>query len=329
MTVDYVDLLRQERTKAHSVFHLLIGMLPKTNDEDIFLFFEGDEDPAFYMPHVRAQVGEFIPHQFMCYGRAEVVKVYDLIRNDGRALTKSFFFIDKDHNDIVGVGVNLIEKPEIFQTTWYSIENYLVHIDVVNAYWTEILHLETTDERKNEMLRAFTILHEQFLRKMTLIMAIVLLGRGILGSQAVKLNLNNITMDLIFKINYETLECKYKKAASESLSKATNTPSISGKNYFPLLKKICRDFLETRKSKEVVRGKYELDFFVRFLSYFTTKLASKSKSAQANVKRATPALQISQHNAVEILSPRISCPPDLLQYLRRRMSILEEQRRAA
>lgn len=82
--MDYAEQLRREIRDAHAVFHQFVLALSVAEATTFFFFFEGDEDPAFYMPHIASRIGPRKYHTFICYGRSEVIKVNELVERDGR-----------------------------------------------------------------------------------------------------------------------------------------------------------------------------------------------------------------------------------------------------
>lgn len=318
--MDYAESLRIERTRAHAVFHTVIMELSNYSSLTTLLFFEGEDDPAFYFPHIRAQNNSREYISFICNGRGEVIKTLELIDEDGRAYSHSLFFIDKDHNDFIGLSKS---NARLFQTTFYSIENYLVSSDIINSYWVEVLHLDTLDKRKIKFIDYFNLTYKSFNKRMLTLMALVLIGRGYASKPARKLNLNNANFDLIFNINFESGMCKYATGAGRQFAVATNVVdySVIPKDYNKTtIKKIIINDLRSQECKKYIRGKYELWFFVRFLNFMTHKLSSKSESKLSGLKRATPKINFSKDAAVEYLAPRIACPKDLSSFLQNMLS---------
>lgn len=314
MTVDYAVALRQERNIAHAVFHSVILALSKSKTSDIFLFFEGEDDPAFYQSHIRIFLHGFNHNSFICYGRSEVLKVFDLITNDSRAIGRSLFFIDKDHNDVLGAPTPIARN--IFQTTLYSIENYLVSEEIFSAYWSEILHLDTTDPRKIAYQEQFRRTYVAYSKRMCTLMAFILYARGFEGAVVRKLNLNNVRLELMFRLNFDDATCRYQAGAGKHFAIATNVRDhpISACN--SEIRRILRSCVRTRTTKEIVRGKYELWFFVKFLQNVSHQLSSRQAAKASGLRRATPKIFISIENAVEILSSRLNCPPELSEFLK-------------
>lgn len=319
MGMDFAEQLKLEVRGAHAVFHEFAMLMSRLREQAYFFFFEGDEDPAFYMGYIHARLAGRSAYTFVCDGRAEVLKAHELVQRDGRGSDRAMFFVDKDHSDIAG-DVPPASAPSVFQTTHYSIENYLVCEDVFKRFWTERLHLPVTDSRLDDCLSLFRSLHGQFVRRSRLLMALVLIGRGVDG-RSVKLNLNNVKMDKVMKVDCSAGWCLYARGAGQhfllSSSLSSASPPISGVE----VRRVCRKLLRGREAKTFVRGKFELWFFWKFLTVLTRHLSDKSLARESGKQRATPTQQLSLACCVESLSPLTPCPPELLAFLSARIPL--------
>jgi hypothetical protein len=150
-------------------------------------------------------------------------------------------------------------------------------------------------------------------------MANALLGLGIDGHQPRKLNLKNVNLDLIFEIDFENAICCYKSGAGRHFALASNSIEyLTPAAFFSRRKKIkavINTHFKGKESKEFIRGKYELWFFVKFIQKISAKLSSKKEAKLTGFKRATPRTQISYETAVEVLAPRLGCPDRLATFL--------------
>src|SRR5690554_2700418 len=112
--MDYQKLLREALDSSHSQFHQFALALSKGQPNEQYFFFEGYDDPCFYVDKAQAYLRQRPHHEFVCDGRDGVLKVHDLIARDNRAIDRTHFFIDKDHNDIVKGETSF--SGSIFQT---------------------------------------------------------------------------------------------------------------------------------------------------------------------------------------------------------------------
>jgi len=162
--MSYDAKLRAAVKSPHAQFHLFILTFSKGKPDEQYFFFEGHEDPAFYVDKAQVYLGDCGYHEFVCMGRDCVLKVHELVARDNRAIDRAHFFVDKDHNDIT-IGETGF-SGSIFRTSVYSFENYLVCERVLRRFWVERLHLASTDERLNENILVFREMHASLMRRM-------------------------------------------------------------------------------------------------------------------------------------------------------------------
>jgi len=315
--MDYVQFLAKEAQKAHPIFHEYLLSLTRATPQTRYFFFEGDEDPAFYTGFILSRKPELMYHSFICDGRSEVIKVNRLIAQDGRETDKCLYFIDKDHTDIMGEGK---EGNAFFQTIHYSFENYLVCEGLLRRFWRERLHLSYLDERFEKFLSTFQHIYTAFLKRMRLLMALVLVGRGIDGHKKIKLNLNNVDLDSVVQIDLVNGTCRYIRGISQYLLKTVIHKEQWSMNSGAELRRVYRIHLSSREFKSYVRGKYELWFLWKFLTLTTRELSDREKARKMGLNRATPKSPLPLESCVESLSSLIGCPSDLSHFLQINLS---------
>ena len=125
-----IDKVREKRKNAEVIFTKFIKNRDIFNKK-LFCFFEG-EDQKYYGIRIEkyTEINEEDIIFYHCGGKEQVLKLYDMLRKD-YANVKKMFFIDKDFDENV-------EKPEIYVTPCYSIENLYV---TENAF-KKIMHKE-------------------------------------------------------------------------------------------------------------------------------------------------------------------------------------------
>ncbi len=316
--MDYVELLRAEARGAHAVFHQF-ALARSVDAAALFFFFEGEEDPTFYMPHIVARLSDRRHHVFICYGRSEVLKSHSLVERDGRGAQQALFFIDKDHTDFMSnADPNL--PWSVFQTDLYSIENYLTCENVFRRYWIERLHLSDLDPRYAECLRSMQRVMSSFESRCRLLTALILLGRGIDGGSSIKLNLNNVQLEKIFIVTPDLGQCKYKPGALKHFLAATGLGAYLPKNCGVRAKAVVRNHLYGKAPKTYIRGKYDLWVFAKALAFFTRQLSDRETARRTGAQRATPTVPLSVDAAIDSLAPLAPCPPTLIAFLNRALA---------
>lgn len=312
--MSYIDRLKKEMEGGHAVFHEFVLSLARLPDKCLFIFFEGEDDPAFYLRFILDHLGGRPYREHICGGKEAVTKIMGLVEQDGRALERCLFFVDKDHSSFVG-GRDL--DSSIFETDYYSFENYIVCGEVFRRYWTEHLHLSVDDDRYVHWEDRFGAAHLAFCRHMRYLMAAVLIGRGIEGWGKVKLNLNNANLDRVFSVDAESGRVRWKRDGAVNFLRSVNLSS-DGLVTRARVAYVTRKYL-TGEAKGFLRGKYELWFFVKFLNGMARVLADKARASKDGVVRATPKTEVACVNSVHSIGVLTPVPSSVRTYLRARL----------
>lgn len=315
-TKDQAKFLREEAKSPHSLYHQFL-LAQSTNPDAHFLFFEGGEDPAFFVGHVLPHLKGREYHEFVCNGRDGVIKVHELCARDGRASDRSLFFIDKDHTDVLGLEEML--PFNVYQTEFYSFENYIVCKQVVRRFWTERLRLQSTDLRLSAYLADFDKLLASFSARMGVLMAMVLIGRGIEGRPKAKLNLNNVKLEKVIGIDPGNGRVRWLRNGGQHFLAASNMKESGVSVRGDELRRIYRNHLRGKEPKTYIRGKYELWFLVKFLAAAARSLSDKHNAKSSGLPRAMPGEMICPANCIDSLAPLAACPPALEQFLKARL----------
>lgn len=311
--MDYLKKLEEAMASGHVAFHEYIINFDREKSDTYFLFFEGDDDSSFYMIHMNPRLGSKQARIFVCGGREEVLKAQRMILKDGRGAIRTLFFIDKDHNDIVGRQDSQGLKS-VYETCVYSIENFLVLDSVFRRYWTQRLHLSQYDQRLEHYAYRLSSILESFRKRALIITCLILHARGIDGRSPVKMNLNNVNLDKVFKLDWHRNVCYFQQGAGQHILQATNISNVCNISW-RALRKIAAKYLHDKHPSTYVRGKYELWLFWKVLRRFTAELSSKDVAKKTGLKRATPTLDLPLNACVESLSPLAPCPESLQIFL--------------
>ncbi|MEA9776425.1 DUF4435 domain-containing protein [Xanthomonas campestris] len=310
--MDYAAVLRGEAESGHAQYHEYVLSLGSVSADLVFLFFEGDDDPAFYNNYIVGRVGCREYREFVCNGRVEVLKAHELVARDGRGGGRALFFVDKDLTEIIDPG--FLVPASVFQTSVYSFENYLVCHEVFRRYWVERLRLPYFDRRFAAWSEILASAHANFMRHCKVLMALILIGRGVDGGVPIKLNLNNASLKNLFDVRIDDGKCRVKWRPG-GLSKFVAAVNLSEAAISAAdVRKISRRYLYG-PAKRYVRGKYELWFFVRFLQEMTRQLSDRTACAIAKDLRARPVESINEANFVALGASLTPCPGELAHFL--------------
>lgn len=322
MAADQADVLRAEARTPHAVFHQFMLLLGNSTPDCHFFFFEGSEDPAFYIGFILPRLHSREYHEFVCNGRNGVIKVNELCSRDGRAFDRTLYFIDKDHCDLMNPTEVLPNR--LFQTDCYSFENYLICKQSFRRFWTERLHLQSGDPRFDSYLELYHRLHQSFLKRMLFLMAIILIGRGIDKQPVAKLNLNNVKMEKVLSIDVDNGRVRWVPSGGSNFLAASNMTASGSTVRGDAIRSVVRRYLLGHEPKSYVRGKYELWFFVRFLSLVTQQLSDRNLAKIDGLPRATPGVVITHASAIDSLCGLSPFPASLSSFLEVNISPLQQ-----
>jgi hypothetical protein len=313
MAADQTDVLRAEAKTPHAVFHQFMLLVGSNSPDSYFLFFEGADDPAFYIGFILPRLHNRQYHEFVCNGRSGVIKVNELCSRDGRAFDRTLYFIDKDHSDLINP--NEVLPSRLFQTDFYSFENYLVCQQTFRRFWSERLHLQSCDSRFDSYLELYNKLHQSFRKRMLFLMAIVLIGRGIDKHPVAKLNLNNVKMDKVLSIDLSSGRVRWAPNGGINFLAASNMIASGSAVRGDAIRSVVRKHLCSHQPKFYIRGKFELWFFVRFLCQVTNQLSNRRSASINGQPRATPGEVISHASAIDSLCALAPIPERLDSFL--------------
>ena len=313
MANDHADFLRDELRSPYAVFHQFMLQLERCPSDCQFIFFEGSEDPTFFIRFILERLDGREYREFVCNGRQGVIKVNELCSSDGRAFSHTLYFIDKDHCDLMDPDEVL--PMRVIQTECYSFENYLVCNEVFRRFWTERLRLRSSDDRFVFYRKLFENLHKSFFERMQFLMAIILIGRGIDGRTIAKLNLNNVDLNKVLSIDFDAGKILWLPRGGTTFLSASNMTTSGITLRGDAIRSVLRKYLRHRNPKSYVRGKYELWFFVQFLQFITRKLSDRKQAKVTGLPRANPGEIITHKNAIDLLCGLAPRPENLWRFL--------------
>lgn len=294
--MSFLDNLRTLRSAPQSVWMEFIGAY-RDSSFDIYLFFEGKDDFAFYQPFLRqhwGQKGAIVG--FNCDGKAEVIAIIPKIKQKLDYEWRGLFFLDKDLDDYCCV--SRTTDRFVYETEHYAIENFIVSPSTLSVIWSDLLQLPLNDPRHEEMQVAYDAAYATFCEGMKQIMAwIIHLRRS-----GRKVNLSGVNMSKLIQLDQDC-KCSLVPGWAEHILATSSLHSIS---FDPTAHSAVVSELAGDDPKRYIRGKFDLWYFAKFLKSVLDALRDASASCS---------IQIGQTNAVEVLSARIKMPDSLKTFL--------------
>jgi hypothetical protein len=292
MTGEIKGLL--DKISSAETLFLKILQLYDFNKSNKHLIFEGFDDQSFYLSHFIASIDD---EKYISKGKRTSLGLYNLIDWKKYSKKRILFFIDRDYDR--HFAIHIPTDVNIYESTFYSIENYVVTKELLERTIREIYHFNDSQEIP-KILAKFDEALEKFQNLIDGVTVWVLLMR----SKGVRPNLDQIDLGELFEVsNGLQISSKYTKRLGylESATKS-KTPHITLTEYREMLKLVqgaCH-------YKEMLRGKFELWFFVEFLT--------QTKKYVKNLGVGKIYTDINLVNCMEILATRTVCPVRLTAF---------------
>jgi hypothetical protein len=297
--MDFLNYLK-ETARSDISTHTKFLQQYRRNDNSIHIFVEGKDDPSFYSNFIDRyrRKGQRI-YFYRAKNKKSVYSNYEKIDWDKYAKNRVLFFVDKDFRDILNE--NLPFDTNIFETKYYSIENYLVNKSMFSRCLRELLGI-TDDKLISKITRDFIIQLANFHKEIMPIIALILYFR----KRNIVANLNQVKLEKVFNIKERV---KRKKNIKQFLE---HQMGVSESAPFKEVLNNIRTLKEIKNSKYYVRGKYEMWFFIKFLNEIPKIMNQNRKKGQEKIKLS---VNLTSSTAVSILAPRLRIPSELKVFL--------------
>lgn len=290
----------------------------KFKDKTLHFFFEGQDDQSFYVNFLENIFPEdYTFYYYVCNGKDNVYTNYKDINWSVYNKNRVLFFTDKDLDDIIGV--TNVKDENIFETKYYSIENYLVTAEVYGRFLREICYImedQVIDDLKKEFIKQLDF----FTEKMTSISAWVVYCR----KNKLPVNLSDIDISKIFSISNDfkikrNLSGGY-KTPFEYICSTTKTRHYN----FTEIKKISKDLQNIKPAKKFLRGKYELWFLYAFckntiditIPFLNKEIKKHNTSNEVKKTKCKVTIPIKPENIIQITAPRVRLSADIANFLK-------------
>ncbi len=293
-----VSTLRQN---AFGPNYLYLKILQKYrfDSNDLHYIFEGDDDQSFYFNFLQVHQSE--KFTYISRGKNNSIDIYDKIDWSVYEKKRILIFIDKDYSRILGEYVP--SDKNIYETTYYSIENYISNSLTIRRLINEVFHYYD-DEVVAQIQSEFESQYEIFFKSFKPIIAWILIVR----SHAMKANLNQIDLNKLFEFDKDLKLKRIKTNKVKYLERVTqiSTPKLS----LSEVRKWYQIIEDAASPKDIIRGKYDMWYLVAFFKEVKPFLKNKF-NFDTRVKT-----NINLTNAIEIIGPRIIIPIRLERFLK-------------
>lgn len=262
------------------------------------IFVEGKDDIPFYQTHLKKLSGKDSIKPIECGGRKELIKYYDAFVKKEYCKNKNIlFFIDRDY------AISSIGNRNIYITKGYSVENYFVSKKLLeDIIKNHFLIYETSVISK--ILSYYQNTLEKFHNNTLLLNAYLKLCRKYEYINEIKerKEFKDITINKLFDISYK--ECKVKKELLEI---------IESNEYQITLNDVIEESSNFDKNnyRWEFRGKYELEFFKKFIDSLQSELRNAENGDFENKYK----IKFNIYNIFTQFSNNLTTPKCLSEYI--------------
>lgn len=306
----FLDTLKAAPKTAQAKINAFLTNF-RPNSDKLAIFLEGRDDPSFFRVHISKEADERkLSVELVILGKKqEVLQARKFVEERFPNHPKIMFFVDKDHDDFLGLTDGVKSENNLFVTLHYSIENYLVSESAIRAILSDLWALDSSNpaiQLACDKFREFQMEYRNlFLPWMAWHIA--------LRKQKYKPQIDNINASIleiddnytpIINWNPDIFTCLHKECkVSISVDQKTFNSVQSELNNLP--------------TKSWLRGKQELWCLCIFLKKLEQEIKQSESSTKIKIRT-----QISLSNIVEIVAPRLKCPQDLKTYLTNRFDLI-------
>lgn len=304
----FLDALKAAPKSSQAKLNIfLLSFQPKGRSISIFL--EGRDDPSL----IRVNVQRFAEQKALSVktiilgNKKEVLNAYDYLEQRFPNNPRIMFFVDKDHDNLIGKTQGIVTQQGLFVTQHYSIENYLVSETAIAAILTDFWGLDSSNDAIAIACQKFHQFQQDYRQSFLPWMAWLLATRR-LGKNP---NNNNVNFSILtLDLNYQIM-LHWQPDIFAHLARVCNVDIQLEKS---IIDSTIGE-LEALPTKVWLRGKQELWCLIKFLH----RLEDEVKTEKIKLKIRS---SININNIVELLAPRLPCPSDLGNYLTNRLSSL-------
>ena len=301
--MNLLDYLKSAAKSETTVYTIFLQQYSKNNSA-IHIFHEGKDDPSFYGNFIHSKVKK---NQKVFYyqskNKDKVYENYKKLNWSSYSKKRVLFLVDKDFQDILNISYPI--DLNIFVTSHYSIENYLVDKYVFSRSIRELIGLDN-DKANRTISKQFMIGLKTFYNASLLLTAYILHHKK-LGNP---INIQNITISDVFMIDNNYIV----KRKPKILTLLDRKTGVSTSNASKEIRLLINELKRINSPKKYTRGKFELSYMISCLN-ITPDILNVGKVK--GEKKYKCCVSISNGNAIQILAPRIKQPKEIKVFLDR------------
>lgn len=303
---DFVEYLSGQAFSFAAAYHEFT-LLFEDEDGAIHSFFEGEDDPSYYMPEIRRRASQRLIRSYICGGKWNVVSVRDEIISSGYDVERCLFFIDRDFDDYLATQPPTNNQTYI--TDFYSIESHIAGMQTAEVILVDTIGMSPLDPDYTAIITAITRAQLEYKVLMQPFIAWCLASR----ERQEKTNFNNANFEKIFVVSHDgSVSLKGRAFHAFRKSVAAKDTAVSVADMRRWRSVVLRD-----SEKLWLRGKYDLWLFESVLIKAVTDLAKRRRASKLRVPRMPPALR--DRCLFDLVGGRLQVPVSLSAFLDRQL----------
>lgn len=295
-----LDIMENESDCIESIFQSYISSKSK---KDIFLFFEGKDDFKYYVSRVSSHIGDKEYGVFHCNCKMNVLTIQEMIANQAEIQDdkKNLYFIDRDYDDNENI------PDSIYVTSSYSIENNYFTNSAIKRILIAVIGISEENEDDN---LDFKVVYNHITSRR-----------------------DKIIEEIIYANAWYSLQIKKSKHSVEhtQMSNLKEYSNIKNICQIQVLEKLVKNSLEINESeinKEIenlrlnpvskIRGKY---FTQALTPVFRDVFQDAGKKYDRKYFSKKRKIHVNLSDIISELSAYADTPPELISYIRERLSV--------
>ena len=311
----FLDELRRARESPVAAYQEFLLHYQRVPKDAVHAFFEGHDDVSFYINFILGFVDDANNvYTYKCGNKEGVYQTYHQITKLQNLQNKVLFFVDKDYSDVLGE--DYPKDKRIYVTNYYSIENYLVSEEILYRIWNEIFHFNGI----NPM--SFDIIKNKFQEELNNFYDFIMpLTVWIIHQRrsGIQIDLKMLKLSQLFSFNQDLiLEKREQINQGDEMTIFEQIYKKPTAFNWQAMSHLITEELKILPPKFYVRGKFELWFFVKFVSGLSDLIKNLLLNAGEGIKIRVP---IGEENAIMVLGPRIQIPESLNKFLKENINI--------
>lgn len=303
--MSFLNALRQAPTSPQAKLNTFLAVF-RPDGKKVAAFLEGRDDPAFFRFHLESTTrARQLGLDFYILGnKSEVLEARKFVGSRYPNNPRVLFFVDKDHDDLLGSPLGTVSDKTLFVTRGYAIENYLVSEDAVRVVLMDLWGLDSSNPAVPVACSQFATAIQQFYASVRPWMAWLLAARR----RGLRPSADNLSLRRVCSIiGLATVSFDWPTDSTQRSNLFLITCGLTTGPTDVEVETVERELAQL-PPKTWVRGKVELTFLVLFLEHLTSEARL---AAHCPRQRTT----IGPANAVEVLAARLPCPTDLDDFL--------------